>query len=143
MTREVVLDTNVLVSALISRDGAPSEILDLILSGELNIVFSTKILVEYHTVLQRPKFRFDATQVATLLDFLENTGRFITPQPGQHQLPDRDDESFLDAAQAAGVPLITGNEKHFPQSSRKGTVVVSPRAYVDALRARNIRRMKR
>lgn len=143
MTREVVLDTNVLVSALISTDGAPAEILDLVLAGELSIVFSTKIMAEYHNVLHRPKFRFDETQVATLLDFLENTGRFITPQPGQHQLPDRDDETFLDTAQAAGVPLITGNEKHFPLGSRQGAVVVSPRAYVDALRARNIRRKKR
>ena len=53
-----VIDTNILVSALWSRNGAPARILSLIISGELIPCYDYRILCEYREVLTRPKFKF-------------------------------------------------------------------------------------
>jgi putative PIN family toxin of toxin-antitoxin system len=52
----LVLDTNVLVSALLSPFGAPGRIWDLVLAREVRLVYDDRILVEYRRVLSREKF---------------------------------------------------------------------------------------
>ena len=54
----VVIDTNVLVSALWSKNGAPAKIISLVLQGKLIPCYDYRILSEYRTVLARPKFGF-------------------------------------------------------------------------------------
>ncbi|MCP4164348.1 MAG: putative toxin-antitoxin system toxin component, PIN family [Chloroflexi bacterium] len=110
----VVLDTNILVSALISSFGNPARILDLVLLGDLRHVYDDRILAEYREVLVRPRFGFDADNVADILYFLEIEGVAVTAPPLPNILPDRDDLPFLEVAAAMGATLITGNAKHFP-----------------------------
>lgn len=50
-------------------------------------------------------------------------------------LPDRSDEPFLEVALAAGVPLVTGNLRHYPPKLRRGVEVLSPAEYVKKYRA--------
>ncbi len=68
----IVLDTNVLVSALLSPHGPPAQILQLILAGKLVPCLDLRILDEYRQVSRRPKFAFDARLTNELLDFLES-----------------------------------------------------------------------
>lgn len=53
----IVLDTNVLVSSLLSSRGAPSKILDLILGEQVVVAYDNRILGEYEEVLSRPEFK--------------------------------------------------------------------------------------
>ncbi len=55
---KIVLDTNVLVSGLLTPYGAAAEIVRLIASGVLSVCYDTRILLEYQEVLARPKFQF-------------------------------------------------------------------------------------
>jgi putative PIN family toxin of toxin-antitoxin system len=131
----IVLDTNVLVSGLLSPFGPPAEIVRLCASGALRLCFDARILAEYREVLARPRFGFDAEDVETLLWQLEATGELVVGTPLGARLPDRDDEPFLEVAVAARAEhLVTGNLRHYPRSSRAGVRVVSPRAFLDVLR---------
>jgi putative PIN family toxin of toxin-antitoxin system len=134
----IVLDTNVLVSGLLTPFGASAQIVRMVASGQLVICRDARILSEYEEVLRRPKFEFAETAVAALIDQIEGEGISFATAPLAKPLPDRDDEPFLEVAVAANVetpddpvPLITGNSKHFPQESRQGVQVVSPRFFVE------------
>ena len=110
----VVLDTNILVSALWSRDGNPIKIIHLMPSGKIIPCYCNEMLNEYSTVLSRPKFGFSQVQVATLLKNIQMYGRSYQVSRSIVPLPDESDRAFYDVAQASNAILITGNAKHFP-----------------------------
>jgi putative PIN family toxin of toxin-antitoxin system len=62
----VVVDTNVLVSGLLSLRGPPAQIVDLVVAGALWVLFDEWVLDEYDAVLRRPRFGFDAADVDAL-----------------------------------------------------------------------------
>ena len=133
----IVLDTNVLVSGLLSRDGPPGKIVQMVAGGTLVVCFEGRILAEYRDVLSRPRFRFDPLEVARLLEQIEADGEEVLTDPLTVRLTDRRDEPFLEVAVAAGAEfLVTGNLRHFPVSLRHGVAVVSPTAFIEALRER-------
>jgi len=59
----IVLDTNILVSALITPFGKAARVLDLVIRGDIRILYDDRILSEYREVLLRPKFGFEAKDV--------------------------------------------------------------------------------
>ena len=73
----VVIDTNILVSALWSKNGAPARILSLIISGGLIPCYDYRILNEYKEVLIRPKFKFTSGEVSALLGWIADNGRSV------------------------------------------------------------------
>jgi len=112
----VVIDTNIVISALISSHGSPARIIDLIVLGRLTPVFDDRIMAEYREVLARPKFNFQAQDINALLDLFEAEGESIVALPlDAEDLPDSDDAPFLEVAITASCPLVTGNTKHFPE----------------------------
>lgn len=130
----IVLDTNVLVSALLSPHGPPARILQLILAGKVVPCFDVRILDECRRVLPRPKFAFDVRHTNELLDFLESTGETVLSVPLQNPLPDADDHAFLEAALAGAAGyLVTGNPRHFPAKLRCGISVLTPAEFLKAL----------
>ncbi len=131
-----VLDTNVLVSGLLSPAGVPGDILNLAINGQVGVVFSAAILAEYAEVLVRTKFGFRAEVIQRLLSQIDRTGLLTIPFPWPHQLPDPDDEPFLAAAAAGHCPLVTGNVRHYPARMRSGVMVLKPREFLDMLRQR-------
>lgn len=131
-----VLDTNVLVSALLSPFGAPGRVLDLVLLNEIRPAFDGRILAEYRQVLGRPKFAFAGDAVADLLALMEHDGLRVLAPPLAAALPDPDDAPFLEVAAAAGAILVTGNARHFPPEQRRGVRVWSPAEAVAALARR-------
>ncbi|MGH7806011.1 MAG: putative toxin-antitoxin system toxin component, PIN family [Candidatus Binatia bacterium] len=133
MTR-IVLDTNVLVAGILSEQGPPGWILDLVTAQELSIVYDSRILAEYREVLARPELSLNPDRAKQLLSIIEDRGTLLTPLPRPHELPDRDDEPFLATAHAAGVDLVTGNTRHFPKSARGGVRASTPREFIESLR---------
>ncbi|MCS6938653.1 MAG: putative toxin-antitoxin system toxin component, PIN family [Roseiflexaceae bacterium] len=77
----IVLDTNVLVSALLSPFGPPARILDMVLRGDLRVAYDDRVLAEYRAVLARPKFGFAANDVNVLLEYLEMSGERVVVTP--------------------------------------------------------------
>ena len=127
----VVLDTNVLVSGLLTPHGSSGRVMDLVLSGDLTPCFDDRIIAEYREVLARTKFGFDAVLVEAILDYVEAEGLHVVAAPLGVSLPDPDDNAFLEVAAAAGAEwLITSNARHFPARARHGIRVANPGEFV-------------
>jgi len=123
----LVLDTNILVSALWSSNGNSAKIVELVLYGEANIYFSHSICEEYIKVLNRPKFSFRQEYKQSLLNGLFECGKLVNVEPSKIILPDESDRKFYDVAKATNSFLITGNQKHFP----KEHIIISPAEYLN------------
>lgn len=118
----VVIDTNILVSALWSKNGAPAQILSQIISGRLIPCYDYRILGEYRDVLQRPKFQFSAAEVNSLLGWFVDNGRLVIAEPLEIEFTDIADKKFYEVAKFCQAPLITGNIRHFPADELVCTV---------------------
>ncbi len=122
-----VLDTNVLVSGLLNAHGFPGRLVDAVLAGALRITFDDRIEREYREVLSRPKFAISAALREAILLELKNQDAVFAAGGPARSLPDVDDLPFLEVAVfATDRVLVTGNVKHYPRSSREGTIVLSP-----------------
>ena len=129
-----VIDTNVIVSALLDhdRESNPSIILDDILSGIKTPLYNDEILSEYRDVLSRDKFSFLKSDIENTLNlFLEKGIKVDTTVPVEDTFSDLDDVVFYEVAMSMeGTYLVTGNIKHFPINS----IVVTPAEIVDLLK---------
>ncbi len=135
---KVVLDTNVLVSGLLTPFGPNGEIVRMVSAGELILYIDARILSEYQEVLHRPKFKFNKDHISILLDFIKLYGQFVSSLPLRNRLPDPDDEPFLEVAIAGTVrSLITGNIVHYPPSIREGIKIFSPSEFLAFFRNQN------
>ena len=135
---KIVLDTNVLVSGLLSPFGPPGEIVRMVSSGAVALCLDARLLAEYDDVLARPRFGFDPDSVAALLDYIDVRSEVVASEPLEQRLPDPDDEPFLEVAAACGADcLVTGNLAHFPADCRAGVRVLSPAQFMDGLRAQS------
>lgn len=135
----VVIDTNVLVSGILSRIGPPGRIVDLLFQGTLVILYDARMLAEYDAVLRRPRLRLPRSMVIALLDDIQLGGVAVDAPilPGV-VLPDFTDLPFLEVAAAGAANyLITGNGPRFiPVRGRHAVTVISPRQHVDLLDGR-------
>lgn len=122
-----VLDTNVVISGLLSPHGPPGRLIDALLARRLVIAYDDRILHEYREVLARAKFRFDADRVAAFLRILAfQIPVSAFPVKGL-KASDPDDTVFLEVAAASeGKTLVTGNTKHFPPAGRGIVRVLAP-----------------
>lgn len=125
MTPRVVLDTNVLVSALLKPQGLEAQVLRFALSGHLTLCTSPAVLAEYAGVLSRPKFKLTPADVDRVMAELTRGSTTVLPKDRVTVSPDESDNRFLECAEAAGATyLITGNTRHFPRrwkTTRIGT----------------------
>ncbi len=120
----VVFDTNVLVSALLTKrfDSPTSLLLDYVLEGKLVPLYNEEIIVEYKDVLHREKFKFANERINAVLDLI-CLGMELGRTPSGESFPDADDAVFYEVALSKeGSYIVTGNQKHFPKSP----IVVSP-----------------
>lgn len=124
---QIILDTNVLVSGMLSSRGAPAGILNLIVNGSVIVVLDTRIFDEYADVLGRKKFGFPDDAVQEILTFFRREGLFTTPRPVTCTLPDPGDLPFIEVSLHTRVPIVTGNARHFKGS---GAVVLTPAEFL-------------
>jgi len=130
---KVVLDTNVLVSGLLTPSGPCGQITDLVIEREIILCVDERILEEYETVLSR--FMSERTQahIDDLLELIRYSSERVIPRPLAISLPDLSDLPFLEVAVFVEGILVTGNKKHFiPAIPRfKDRVnVVDPREFL-------------
>jgi putative PIN family toxin of toxin-antitoxin system len=114
---KIVLDTNVVVSAMLSPGGNPSLILNAVLDGKLLFYYSRAIMSEYEEVLFRPAFGFNVAHVRALLDALADVGILENPPASSIAMADQSDRVFFDVACAVEAFLVTGNLRHYPKES--------------------------
>jgi putative PIN family toxin of toxin-antitoxin system len=131
-----VLDTNVLVSALLSKQGPPAKVWEALGAGRYLLAYDPRILHEYQQVLSRPKFGFIASDVADLFGMMARFGEIVMPAVMLPALSDPDDTPFLEvAASTPDKVLVTGNVKHYPGPARHGVAVFSPSEALALLRS--------
>jgi len=133
----VVLDTNILISALLSPQGPPSQVfLTTILEPDTQLYMSGDIYAEYEEVIHRPRFARNEGEIAATLRAIRDRSEWVKPQQKLRICSDPDDDVFLECAQAASAHyLVTGNTRHFP-TVWKTTQIVTARQFLDALSAK-------
>ncbi len=127
----VVLDTNIIVSALLQPLGIPAQVFVLALSGVFQLCVSGSLYAEYEEVLSRPKFHLSEETITTALRAIREKGMWVRPTESVRACSDLADDMFLECAAAANAQyLVTGNLKHFP-TAWAGTRVVTARWLLD------------
>lgn len=130
----VVIDTNVLVSALLQPQGLPAQVLLVTIAGPtVRLCVSGEVYAEYEEVIGRPRFKRSKSEIADTLRAIREMGIWVKPSHKVRACTDPDDDVFLECAQAAGAHyLVTGNLKHFP-SQWADTLIVTPHQFLDAI----------
>ena len=127
----VVLDTNVVVSALLNDEGTEATVLDLALTGELRLFASEAVLEEYEATLSRPKFAISSEHVQELMAALRTVAVIVAPGKTLAVSGHKPDNRFIECADAAQAEfLVTGNKRHFP-AEWKTTRIVNSREFFD------------
>ncbi len=128
-----VIDTNVLVSALIAKDteSYPLKVLDYAYSGRIIPLFNDEILEEYQAVLKRDKFNLSAEDISQAISTLARLGESaMRISIHEEFFPDESDRKFYEVMMSReNAFLITGNGKHYPPQQN----VVTPREMVEIL----------
>jgi uncharacterized protein len=131
----VVLDTNIIVSALLQPSGTPAQVFVLTLGGALQLCVSGSIYAEYEEVLRRPRFQRREEIITKTLQTIREKGLWVRPTETVRACQDPDDDIFLECAQAAQADyLVTGNLKHFPTTWGQ-TRIVTARWLLDTVLA--------
>jgi uncharacterized protein len=133
----LILDTNVLVSALIQRS-YPHFIVDRILAdNSLQLCLSAPLFTEYNEVLNREKFkRFPDFhfRAQTLLADIETIALKFSPTITLNVISDKADNRLLELAETCQAEyIITGNTNDFTMADYKGTKIVSPKDLFELL----------
>ena len=127
-----VIDTNVLVSALLSKrlDSATVKVVKALLSSRLVPVYNEEILSEYSDVLYREKFNFSHHLVDYFIRTIRRLGISSARVYSNETFPDPKDVVFYEVALSKeDAYLVTGNTKHFPSTP----IVVTPAEMVEIL----------
>ena len=130
----VVIDTNVLVSALLAKndDVATVQILKKMIMGEIIPVYSQEIIFEYKDVLNRKKFNFSKHLIDYFIDYIKKYIYFSKPKKINIDIINKKDLPFYEVNKNKKDKeryLVTGNIKHFP----KEPFIVTPRELIDIL----------
>jgi putative PIN family toxin of toxin-antitoxin system len=129
-----VIDTNVIVSALLNHDGEsnPLIVLTNVITGRITPLYNEDIISEYRDVLSRDKFPFKQEDIEYTINLFVKKGILIdSTAPIKETFPDLDDVVFYEVAMSMeGAYLVTGNTKHFPTDP----IVVTPAEMVELLK---------
>lgn len=128
-----VIDTNVLVSALLNQMSTPGQIIREVAEGTIIPLYNKDILAEYDEVLHRAKFPFGREDVAVMLNGIREKGVLVEAGQMSFEVSDPDDVIFyavvMEKRKETDAYLVTGNTKHFPATP----YVVTPREMLDII----------
>ena len=128
-----VIDTNVIVSAMLKWNSVPGNILELAIEGPITPVLNEKILEEYREVLLRPRFHFTDKIVSEVIEAIKRRTIFADEERIDIELPDPKDRVFyevvMEQRKSSDAYLVTGNIKHFPVEP----YVVTPKEMMDII----------
>jgi putative PIN family toxin of toxin-antitoxin system len=127
----LVVDTNVLVSAVLKPDGLQRTVTLLAVTKPARLYITPAILEEYADVLARRELRIGKGVRLQLLQMIRNRCFAVVPRRRIEITSDPDDNIFIECADVARADyLITGNQKHFPRFW-KCTKVITPREFIE------------
>jgi len=132
----VVLDANVLVSAVISAAGPPRQVLTAWVEGRFELVASPALLEELRDVLDRPRLRrwVSTATASDFIDALAEDAELIDDPPAQPGLsPDPDDDYLVALARAAGAGCLVSGDRHLLDLADPNPPVVTPRRFLEVL----------
>lgn len=127
-----VIDTNVFVSALLTRnaESAAAKVLGALFGRKITPLYNEDIIREYIEVLHRGKFAFPEEDVDKILNTVKTMGVLTDREDSGEQFPDPDDAVFYEVALSKeGAFVVTGNLKHFPHKP----IVVTPAEMLEIL----------
>lgn len=121
------MDTNVIVSAVLTPTGKAAEVLDFIINDdEVLLFYSPGILAEYEQVLSYSRLSIDQDQSARVVRQVRSIGCMIDPIISEGFMSDESDRIFNDTARMSNAILVTGNVKHFPDEA----CIMTPAAFL-------------
>ena len=127
-----VIDTNVIVSALITKnsEAATMHVIRAVLNGQVVPVYNKAILREYEEVLKRKKFHLDESVVDSMISYFMAFGVEEEQIHTDLAFQDEDDRVFYEVSLSNDdAYLVTGNLKHYPRTIK----VLTPSEFVKLL----------
>ena len=128
-----VIDTNVVVSAMLKHHSIPGSIIDMAFDGPIIPVLNKAIENEYRKVLSRPKFHLPSDLVEDIISSFRKRGLYVDAEILDIELPDPKDRVFyevvMEKRKDEDAYLVTGNIRHFPDKP----YVVTPRQMLDII----------
>ena len=134
----VVVDTGVLVSALIKHQGTTGDILAALRAGRFTAIYSTEMLVEIIDVLGRPsiraKYHIEPDDITALINLIRLRGEMVIPKQKIRACRDPKDNIFLEAALASQADYIVSGDSDLLELSPFETIpVLRPAGFLAAL----------
>jgi putative PIN family toxin of toxin-antitoxin system len=134
-----VLDTNILLSALITPDGVPSRIVDAWFEDRFELLTHELQLAELRTVTRRDRIRprLRPVEAGRLMNRLHANALFVDRLPGISRSDDPADDFLLALCEASGADyLVTGDKVGLLALGRHGrTAIVTERHFLNVLQA--------
>jgi uncharacterized protein len=128
-----VLDTNIVVSALLQPLRQPARVFLLALAGAIQLCVSGEIYAEYEDVIRRPRLNRSENQIEGTLRAIREQAVWTRPTAKIQACSDPDDNMFLECAESAHAHyVVTGNQRHFPETWG-GTRIVTARQFLEAI----------
>ena len=128
-----VIDTNVLVSAMLNWESNPGSVMELTFAGVIVPLINDEIIAEYRLVLTRPKFSLTEDIIEAVVSEVEKLGIFVNIDEYEIVLPDPKDVVFykivMEERKTKDAYLVTGNIKHFPNEP----YVVTPKQMIEII----------
>ena len=129
----VVIDTNVLVSAVLKSHSVPGSIVELAFDGPIIPILNEAIEKEYREVLSRPKFHLPEDLVEGIMSTFHKRAIYVDDEHLDVELPDPKDlvfyEVVMEERKEEDAYLVTGNIRHFPTRP----FIVTPREMLDII----------
>ncbi|CBK73515.1 conserved hypothetical protein TIGR00305 [Butyrivibrio fibrisolvens 16/4] len=128
-----VIDTNVVVSALLKMNSIPGTMVELVFTGKIVPIYNNQIITEYEEVLRRPKFGIYEYEIENIVKGIKDYGIELSGKPVDDYFVDPKDIVFYEVTMKAreefDAKLVTGNIKHFPEKR----YVLTPRQMIDMI----------
>ena len=129
----VVIDTNVLVSAVLKSHSVPGSIVELAFDGPIIPILNEAIEKEYREVLSRPKFHLPEDLIEGIMSTFHKRAIYVDAEHLDLELPDPKDlvfyEVVMEERKEEDAYLVTGNIRHFPNRP----FIVTPREMLDII----------
>lgn len=131
-----VIDTNILISGVISDKGSPRKVFDLWKEGQFTLVSSPEVLEELGLILRYPRiqqrYRLSESDILAFLHLLSTAATIVPTEPFPLEgLPDPSDAKLFLAAHAGTAEyLVTGDQRLLALGEYRGVKVVSPGTFV-------------
>ncbi|MBM4310806.1 MAG: putative toxin-antitoxin system toxin component, PIN family [Deltaproteobacteria bacterium] len=133
----VVLDTNIIVSAIIAG-GNPRDVLELAIEGRITIAVTRDILDEIRGVLRRRKFNFSEQAIQAVMREIELVGVLVKPEAAIRAVrQDPDDDKFIECAVTARATCIVSGDSHLLNLQHYGGIaILSPADFLASQRTK-------